>query len=88
MPALFLLIMNILKLARQMTLFALFAGSSIASAAEAEERSAVRDQAAESYRAGDFAELEKQHSMYSNFFEQRTSSGAFKNAFGWALQIQ
>lgn len=49
-----------------------------AHANEAAERTAIRDEAAQAYRAGDMESLERQHAKYSQFFTQRTSSGAFK----------
>ncbi len=49
-----------------------------AGAGELDDRQAVKDEAEEAYSAGDFASLERQYLLYSDFQRQRTPSGAFK----------
>lgn len=70
--------MNIVKIAIRLSFFAIFAMSTCAQSNELDERAAVRAQAESAYRSGDFDSLDRQHSAYSDFLVQRTSSGAFK----------
>ncbi|WP_293392688.1 hypothetical protein [Nevskia sp.] len=70
--------MSICKIAIRLIFFAVFAMSTSARSNELDERAAVRAQAESAYRAGDFDSLDRQHSAYSDFLVQRTSSGAFK----------
>lgn len=59
-------------------LFLLVCVTTNAHSGELEERAVVRATASHAYRNGDFGSLQRQHAKYSDFFGQRTSSGAFK----------
>ena len=49
-----------------------------AHADEPEERSAIRDAVTQAWQAGDYETLERLHTQYSHFLDQRTASGASK----------
>lgn len=71
--------MGIFQSVVRLALFALMATTATAAqSGELDERLAVRKQAEAAYQAGDFSSLDRQHSTYSDFIGQRTSSGAFK----------
>lgn len=62
----------------RLALYALILSCGVGRADELEDRRVIRDAARDAYIVGDFEGLERQHLLYSDFFHQRTASGAFK----------